>query len=289
MDTRSSSLVVGLYLLGACVLAAIVGSAFFARGDRLREQFARLSPQERQSNEGPYLDRGALSRQEFLAAQNAAEVERLRQLLHEKDRELAESTRRLQEQTAAFRKLQKDFDDAAAIALQFLHGSASSPAESPVVAEVAANRASTPVKQPSPAEADTIALREELNKSRLLENALAAEVADLQAEVLAAEADLVQAQQTMRENAAQLAADERQTREASGAVLARVGEAAVPALVEALRDERAAVRRWAATVLAEMGPAAAAAIGPLMDALADSDESVRTAAATALRALETCD
>jgi HEAT repeat protein len=132
---------------------------------------------------------------------------------------------------------------------------------------------------------DAAALREELNKARLLENALSEEVEQLQAEILAAETAITRLQEDARRQSEQLLADERLMREVAEETLVRIGEPAIPALLEALKDESPAVRRWAALVLADLGPAAPGAVGPLMDALADGDESVRLAAAQALRAV----
>ena len=84
--------------------------------------------------------------------------------------------------------------------------------------------------------------------------------------------------------AEQMLAGERQLREAATRALVQVGEQAAPPLVEALRDERAAVRRWAAQTLGVLGAAGRSAADPLLDALEDSDESVRQAAAKALEA-----
>lgn len=275
MDTRSSFLVVGLYVVGAVVLAAIVGLALLGGGS-FSERFALEPSRPPSPEEGDYLRRGAKTREEFLAAQSAAEVERLQRLLEEKNQSLQQRTALLQQRTAEYQKLKKDFDVAAELVLQFFDGEAT-----------AADHAA-PATEKTPdaaAPAEVAALREELNRTRVLENALAAEVEELRLEVLAAEAEIARIEQETRAQGSQLLAGERELRDAADETLVRIGEPAIAALTEALGDERPAVRRWAAQVLGEMGPAASPAVGPLMEALSDRDNSVRTAAAQALRAI----
>jgi HEAT repeat protein len=286
MDTRSSSLVVGLYLLAAILIVGIVAGTFYGRKSRLEEQLARQAAEAREASSAAstaYLRRNAVSRQDFLAAEATAEVDRLRRQLEEKNRTLEERTTALRQRTAEYQKLQQEFDAAANLLLQSLalpmppKPEAEDPPDSDDEDTLPVATAETP--------ADAAALREELSKARLLENALSEEVEQLQAEVLAAEAALARLQEDARRQAEQLLGEERLLREVAGETLVRIGEPAIPALVELLKDESATVRRWAALVLADLGPAAPSALGPLMDALADRDESVRLAAAQALRAM----
>jgi len=64
--------------------------------------------------------------------------------------------------------------------------------------------------------------------------------------------------------------------------LARIGESAVPVLIEALSDPNPDVRKQAARSLARMGDAGKAAVPVLIERLQDPDEEVRQAAARAL-------
>jgi hypothetical protein len=70
--------------------------------------------------------------------------------------------------------------------------------------------------------------------------------------------------------------------EAAADALGRIGPAAVPALIEALRSPEAPVRRKAAEVLGRMGPDAKQATPELIRLLDDSDEEVRKAATRTL-------
>ncbi|HEV3339587.1 MAG TPA: HEAT repeat domain-containing protein [Pirellulales bacterium] len=64
--------------------------------------------------------------------------------------------------------------------------------------------------------------------------------------------------------------------------LARIGDAAVPALIETLEDPDDEVRAQAAQALARMGATAAPAVDALVRALNDPNEEVRRGAARAL-------
>ncbi len=65
--------------------------------------------------------------------------------------------------------------------------------------------------------------------------------------------------------------------------LARIGSAAVPTLIEALKDEHYLIRAGAADALGRMGPAATSAVPALADALRDERMVVRASAAMALK------
>ena len=66
------------------------------------------------------------------------------------------------------------------------------------------------------------------------------------------------------------------------AALTRMSEAAVPDLIEALKDDDWQVRNQAAVALGVIGPGAKAAAGPLSDLLQDEDKYLRGHGATAL-------
>lgn len=71
-------------------------------------------------------------------------------------------------------------------------------------------------------------------------------------------------------------------RETAADALARIGTAAVPALIDALHDPNPDVRSRAAGAIARMGPPAKEAVPNLIVALADPDWKVRRSAARAL-------
>jgi hypothetical protein len=71
-------------------------------------------------------------------------------------------------------------------------------------------------------------------------------------------------------------------REIAAAALGRIGRAAVPSLVQALKNRDPDVRKEAALVLARIGPDAFQAVPDLTALLDDENEEVRKAAARAL-------
>jgi hypothetical protein len=79
---------------------------------------------------------------------------------------------------------------------------------------------------------------------------------------------------------------ERDLQGVASDVLVRSGAASVPALIQALGDNRAYVREWAAEVLGALGADAREAVPALIDSVEDGDEFVRSAAQRALAAIE---
>lgn len=71
-------------------------------------------------------------------------------------------------------------------------------------------------------------------------------------------------------------------RETAADALARIGDPAVPALIETLRDPDPSIRAQAAKAFARMGPKAAPAVPELILALNDDEREVRQGAARAL-------
>ena len=65
--------------------------------------------------------------------------------------------------------------------------------------------------------------------------------------------------------------------------LVQMGQTAVPALAEALKDKEPGVRQIAAKVRGRIGPKAEAAVPALTEALKDKDRDVREAAAGAIK------
>lgn len=71
-------------------------------------------------------------------------------------------------------------------------------------------------------------------------------------------------------------------REAAAVALSRIGEPAVPALIDALRSPNPEMRMQAADTLARIGPGASQAVPSLTELLDDEDVRVRKSAARAL-------
>jgi NADH dehydrogenase len=79
-----------------------------------------------------------------------------------------------------------------------------------------------------------------------------------------------------------LAREEEPAQQEAVAALSRLGPAAVPKLIDGLKDDDWQIRNQAAVVLGTIGPAAKAAVPALVDALQDEDKYLRTHAAGAL-------
>jgi NADH dehydrogenase len=79
-----------------------------------------------------------------------------------------------------------------------------------------------------------------------------------------------------------LASEKEAAQQEAVGALSRLGQAAVPELIQALNDDEWQVRNQAAVVLGAIGPEAKAAVPALMDVLQDDDKYFRSHGATAL-------
>jgi prefoldin subunit 5 len=109
-------------------------------------------------------------------------------------------------------------------------------------------------------------------------------------ESLRARLQTIQQQLTAVQEAAEADFDDaEETLEAfqssSADVLADIGAAAVPGLIESLSDDESRVRAWAAYVLGRIGEDASDAVSALTTALSDPDETVQEYAQEALDAI----
>jgi HEAT repeat protein len=131
---------------------------------------------------------------------------------------------------------------------------------------------------PKPAEA-------EAEKTPTAEQMLAqlnAELRETRAELAALEKDAAASELHILE----LEDQQRIHQTAAARALVRAGSAAAPALADLLSDRRPEIRRWAATMLGEIGPDASSAVDALRDAFSDPDEDVGIAARRAVRRIE---
>ena len=199
-----------------------------------------------------------------------AQIRRLQTLLDQKTRLLQQRTELLDQKNVEHRALRSELDDA--IDLLGL-----------LAAEVAArnppsdNRATDAQWQ-----MELERLREESKKSRMLAEQQQAELDRLKEELGVTDQGISELQQQAETEFEAVVTDRNAFEAVVSETLVRIGAEAVPSLVYQLAHSRADVRRWAATVLGELGPTAKEAVPPLQDALKDPDVSVRSAARRAL-------
>jgi HEAT repeat protein len=202
-----------------------------------------------------------------------AQIRLLQSLLDQKTALLKKKIALLEQKEAEHRTLRSELDAAIEL-LDTLSG------------EVPADPATPPHKPNERLHGELEALRVEADKNKASASSQQAELTWLQAELTATDAKIAEWQQ---EATAELNAL-RQHREALEVVitatLVRIGEPAVPVLLEHLGDSRGAVRRWAATMLGAMGAPAKAATPSLIESLGDQDPEVRVAVKQALERIE---
>jgi hypothetical protein len=203
-----------------------------------------------------------------------AQIRRLQALLGQKTTLLQQRTELLDQRNAEQAALRRELDESIGM-LEVLAG------------ELAA------AVTPGNGQGNGAKLQNELEKLRS-ESARGREHADqqqlelerLREEMGTTDQDIAQLQQQAEQEFEALLADRTAFESVVTETLVRIGVEAIPVLVYQLADPRADVRKWAAAMLGELGPAAKDAILPLQDALKDRDPRVATAARTALEKID---
>ncbi|MGM0485136.1 MAG: HEAT repeat domain-containing protein [Planctomycetota bacterium] len=197
-------------------------------------------------------------------------VRLLESMLAEKSELVRDQARRIDRQAAALEELQQSYDEAVQLVIDAV--------------EVQPGAETDEGEMTSSAD-DPRQLESELMLTRTVYDTLVGDLDVLRRELDSAYQE-VDALNEELSAGARYHKDALAVEGASASVLLRIGEDAVPALIEALADANPVVRRWAATMLGGMGPGTDGAIGALTEALSDADPQVRAAAQRALDAIE---
>ena len=260
MDMRSRLLAVA-----ACGVFAVVLSwgayALQQTAERTEKEMASMVPADppRTSPPGVWGQASAPSR----STDSRAESLRMQlQRLTARENRLSDL---LEQKSVDYDKLKADYDHNAELLRALL--------EQSIAARRAAPEAPPETDKPEPAPAESAA--EALAR-------LNAELREMREELASKEkeASLHELQYL------ELEERERFLKLTASTALARAGAAAVPALADLLSHRRPEIRRWAATVIGEIGPDAEAAAEALNEALSDPDEEVRHAVRKALLRIE---
>lgn len=199
-----------------------------------------------------------------------SQIKRLQALLDQKTKLLERKTALLEQKTAEQLRLQKDLDDA--IALLELAGQAGETGESALVDEVGNGEVHENLER----------LRDQRQQSERQKQQHEEELKVLITGLAVTDEEIALLRQQSEMEFSLLLAEKEAFEAVASRALATMGAESVPVLVEHLTHQRSEIRRWAATVLGEIGPEASDAIPALMHASSDSDASVRGAAQRSL-------
>jgi HEAT repeat protein len=204
-----------------------------------------------------------------------AQIKRLQTLLTQKTTLLERKTALLEEKTAEQETLRTELDQAIEL-LQLLMADTTTGSGQAVELTDDERRLQSELDQ----------LRNESEEGRTLAEQQQAEFDLLMMELAATDEKIAQLERESEQELIQLTADRQAFETVVASTVARIGEAAVPVLIEQLRHPNADVRLWAATVLGQIGPAARDAIPPLLEMLADAEPGVRNAARRSLESID---
>ncbi len=198
---------------------------------------------------------------EHLFAQRA-QIERLQAALAQKDALLDRKRQLLDHKTVDQQTLKQELESTISV-LEMLAAQA-------MLAESVPD---DPNNKPLIAELEK--LQEERNRNQALAQQLQQDLQELAAEMAVTDDRIRQLQQQSEFETTVLLAEMETFQSVASRALAGLGGDSVDALVVLLADPRPRIRRWAAEVLAEIGPPAQEAIPALVDIMSDPDPSVR--------------
>ncbi len=201
-----------------------------------------------------------------LVGQNEQRLRVLQNMVSEKSEQLRDLTDRLKAQQADYKSLSDRYEEAVTVAVDLL-----------------ANAGLDAVNPDNPdADEDLATLQAELQMAQVIQDSLTADVERLQEELARANMELEEAQRQAEEQVADRLRDGMILEAEAANALMAIGVSAVPELRKALDNPNPLVRRWAANILAGIGPDAQEALPALTEALSDSDAGVRAAARAAV-------
>ena len=260
MDMRSRVLALAVFGMFAVTLASI-SFAVWSQAQHTGQELANLLPSTSPSSgEKISLEAGIPSRSDNF---DNPHLDLLRTQIERLTDRVSRLSDLLEKKSTEYNALKADHDHNAEILRELLATERDSAERKAVVNEIKTETAKT--------ESTTDPLAE-----------LNAQLRELRADLAAMEKQAAQDELHIFD----LEDRKRILQSAASAALVRSGAAAAPALADLLSDRNPEIRRWAATVLGEIGPDAASVGDALHEALSDSDEDVQIAARKALRRIE---
>ncbi len=209
---------------------------------------------------------------EHLFAQRA-QIERLQAALEQKDALLDRKRQLLEQKSVDQQTLERELESAIAV-LELLAAQAM----------LADSIPEDPGDQPLMAELEK--LQDERNRNQALAEQLQEELEKLAADMALTDERIRQLQQQSEFETTVLLDEVATLQTVASQALAGLGAESVDALVDLLADPRPRIRRWAAEVLAQIGPPADEAIPALVDIMSDPDPLVREAVQRALDSIQ---
>jgi len=200
-----------------------------------------------------------------------SQIRRLQALLDQKTKLLGRKTALLDQKTAERLRLQKELDEAISL-LEIMAEQLGEVGESPVADDDANGELHE----------NLVRLKEQRQDSETQTQQHEEELKVLITELAATDEEIALLKQTSEMEFSLLLAEKEAFEAVASRALATIGAESVPVLVEHLTHQRSAIRRWAATVLGEIGPDASDAVPALMHASSDEEPEVREAARQSL-------
>lgn len=278
MDTRTSAMVVGLYVAGIAIIVA-VGWGYYAFE---RRQASSVPPEQVNfppATRSPANYPAPATYYQAARAKADESLRHLRESLAESQKLLELRNQALTKKNAECQSLKEELDQSFTIILNLL-------AEDSSNANQFEESAQSADRARSKLESELARLIETLNQAESLGTEQAQQLSRLRGDLLQADMEFAMLRDQAEMEVSSLIMERSNFESLVNEVLARCGPAAVPVVAERLEDDRVEVRRWAARTLGVFGLDALAAADSLRRAVSDPDTVVREEAQRSLRILE---
>ncbi len=300
MNDKNGLVTLAAFLTVAMVIVVAALLGIYRYGVVARVSSLGAIPAEPQPDlaaSGPQLSPDPSASTASLGGLDRQRLRILESILAEKTELVRRQSQQITDQHAAMKDLEQRLDDAMMVAIESLQDENTEQDENAEQDENTEQGGSTEQDtaaadtETSAVELDSVPLdpdqlAAELILSQALHDAMTGDLATLHDELDEAYEQLARLKDEASIAAADQLRDAVALDAASAEVLRTVGQDAIPGLIDALAHVDPVVRRWAATVLGEMGSDASDVIGALGEALSDQDPSVRRAAKSALDEIE---
>lgn len=277
MDTRNSTLVVGLYILGGAIIAAVALGYFAYERSSTPAAFVANFDDSDVNRKGTGFH-GVYASADYYHASLAKANQTLRELqtsLTASRDKIETQNRTIHQKNSECQALKEELNETFTLLINLLADESSDG----TTTRESANRAKTKV------EAELGRLLDALKQAEVLGAEQQQQLTRLRTDLLRADQELANVYEQSELEMSAVVAERKSFEAAVTDIVAQCGAAAVPVLVEKLKDERVEIRRWAVKVLGAIGPEAQEALDVIGSLVSDPDSTVREEARRAIAAI----
>ena len=277
MDTRNSAIVVGLYVVGGAIIAA-VALGYFAYERSSKPSVLAVNFEDSDGRRKGRGFQGGYASADYYHASLVKANQSLRELqtsLAASRDKIEKQNRTIHQKNSECQALKEELNGTFTLLINLLADESSDVATT----RESANQAKTKV------EAELDRLLDALKQAEVLGAEQQQQLTRLRTDLLRADQELANVYEQSELEISAVVAERKSFEMAVTEIVAQCGAAAVPVLVDKLKDGRVEVRRWAVKTLGVMGPDAQEVLDVIGSLASDPDSTVREEARRAIAAI----